>query len=192
MFWKSLKGRGIQLLSWLLKTLFSDWYYCQTWKWGGFELAARNKLLDYTQTTKNIRLYRKLIQESRNIIYFIFNKHYNGSYLEEAITKELSIRDFKQIYLVFITLFLIRLESSELNGRQEELFALFPGEDALIKQLVQEISARQEDESKQAIFAWTCILDIIDQSDLPADGVWRGVVVLFTEQSSKMLRDRWP
>lgn len=189
MLWKSLKKLATRPLIWALKTFFSDWYYCQTWKWGVVELAARKNLLENIKRTKDVRLYHRLTLESREIILSLFNKNHGGLYLEDFIKKALSVRGFKQLYVVIFTLFLMQLKLRKRIRFQEEIHIIFPGEDNLIEKLIIEIQGRCNNEKDQAIFAWSCILDIIDNHDGVADGIWRGVFVLLTEKTSKVFCD---
>jgi hypothetical protein len=186
---ESLKKLGIKLLNRSLSTVLPDWYYCQTWKWGNIELAARNQLLDNSKSSANTRLYCSLVSESRRIIFQLLNKTYGGAYLEDSITNKLSIRDFKQIYLVLVALFLMRLDANGVTELHPEILSLFPGEDELIGKLIYELKDRSEDESKQAIFAWGRILHIIDGHDISPKDFWVSSFVLFAKCASKTLRD---
>lgn len=188
MIWETLKKLPLQLLNWLLKTFFPDWFYCQIWKWGDVELAARNKILDNSKKTKNIRLCSNVILKSREIIFFLLNKNYGGLYLEDSISISLSIRDFKQIYTVLFAFFLTRLKTNDLK---EEIHILFPGEESLFENLIMEIQEQCSDEKGEAILAWSHISNIIGNDRSSADELWCGSFVLFSEKASKELHDRW-
>jgi hypothetical protein len=188
MIWRTLKKLPIQLLNLFLKTFFADWFYCQTWKWGDIELAARNKIVENLKKTKDIRLHSDITLKSREIIFFLLNKNYSGLYLEDSISKPLSIRDFKQIYTVLFALFLTRLKISNLK---EEIHILFPGEEDLFEKLMIEIQDNCSDEKDQAILSWSHISNIIGNNKSSGDGILCGSFVLFTEKASKVLHDRW-
>jgi hypothetical protein len=188
MIWRTLKKLPIQLLNRFLKTFFADWFYCQIWKWGDIELAARNKILENLKKTKDIRLYSDITLKSREIIFFLLNKNYSDLYLEDSISKPLSIRDFKQIYTVLFALFLARIKISNLK---EGIHILFPGEEDLFEKLMIEIKDKCDDEKDQAILAWSHISNIIGNNKSSEDGLLCGIFVLFTEKASKVLHDRW-
>ena len=167
---------------------FPYWFYCQIWKWGDVELAARNKILENLKKTKNIRLYGDVALKSREIILLLLSKNYGGLYLEDSISTSLSIRDFKQLYTVLFALFLTRLKTNDLK---EEIHILFPGEESLFENLIIEIQEQCSDEKGQAILAWSHISNIIGSDRSSADGLWCGSFVLFSEKASKALHDRW-
>jgi hypothetical protein len=111
--------------------------------------------------------------------------------LEESISKSLSIRDFKQLYIILFGLFLTRLKINNLEYFEEEIYALFPGEENLLKKLIIEIEEQCHDEKDRAILAWSYVSNIIGDNKIFEDGIWRGTFVLFTEKASKVLHDRW-
>lgn len=186
--WKKL---GMRLLQWSVIKLFPNWYHRRTWRWGNTEATARLKLLNKSKKTASIQLYRALISEAYEIILNFLNKNYSGFYLEDSISKELSIRDFKQLYIVVIILLAVRLQVSQVDRFQDDIAMLFPGEASLTQKLIQELEVRNSDEKEQARFAWNHILNIVGRDRDITDGLWRGCFLLFTENTIKRLRSRW-
>lgn len=104
------------LLQWIIIKLFPDRYYRQTWRWGGTEATARQQLLEKSKETSSIHLYRDFIAEAHDILLNFLNKSSSGFCLEDSISKELSIGDFKRLYIIVIALLAIRLQVSKADN----------------------------------------------------------------------------
>ncbi|MBL1175837.1 hypothetical protein [Pantanalinema sp. GBBB05] len=179
------------LLQWIIIKLFPDWYYRQTWRWGRTEATARQQLLEKSKETGSIQLYRDLIAEAHEILLSFLNKNSSGFCLEDSISKELSIGDFKRLYIIVIALLAVRLQVSKADKFRREMLTLFPGEVSMTETLIQELEIHNNDEREQALFAWNYILDIIGRDRSTVNGLWKGCFVVFTENSVKRLRSRW-
>ncbi|MDX2240528.1 MAG: hypothetical protein NW224_07585 [Leptolyngbyaceae cyanobacterium bins.302] len=187
----SFKKLSVKLLQWLASRLFPDWYYCQTWRYGQVEVTARQHLLERFKRTANLQFYRALISESRKDLLALFNREHSGFYLEDFIEQELSIRDFKQLYLILVTLLAVRLQINRAARFQDDIAALLPNEVAMTEKLIQGLEVRSGDEKEQALFAWDYILGVVGEDRIPASGLWQGCFVVFTGNTVKRLQHRW-
>ncbi len=181
----------LRLLRWLVIKLFPEWYYRQSWRWGNTEATARQQLLEKSKKTASVQLYRDLIWEVYEILLIFLNKNHSGFFLENFTHKELSIRDFKQLYIVVITLFAVRLQLSKAEKLPDDISMLFPGEVSLIDKLIQGLESRNSNEKEQALFAWNHILNIVDTDRDVVTGLYGGCFVVFTENTIKRLKSRW-
>ena len=174
--------------------LFPKWWWKHFWKYGASDAIARTEVLEKLKDLPNSKVFEYMVEEIYFIVLSLFNPGYAGSHLADY-TKPLSVRSFKQIYAVILTLLEQRLENSQdANSHFQDLRATLLyrlSEETSIRDLAPNLEKLSGDDDGQARVTWDRILQIIGGDAGIASGFWRGTFVLLTQQATEKLQKRW-